>query len=88
MPSGRTLFVSLVAGVVHAVVLLAVARHLGYAVGPANYSPVGSLNEQPNCPVDSRSPVFEPAYRRTRTSAPTESSPSTAPAASVGNATE
>jgi len=35
--------VSLVAGLVHAAVLLAVALLLGYSVGPANYSPVGLL---------------------------------------------
>jgi hypothetical protein len=37
MPSRRPLVISLVVGVVHAAGLLAVALHLGYAVGPTEY---------------------------------------------------
>jgi hypothetical protein len=43
MPSRRPLVGSLIVGVVHAVGLLAVALHLGYAVGPAEYSLSGAL---------------------------------------------
>ncbi|WP_251342902.1 hypothetical protein [Haloplanus halophilus] len=41
MPSRRAVAVSLAFGLSHAAVLLAVAGHLGYAVGPSNYSLVG-----------------------------------------------
>jgi hypothetical protein len=43
MPSGRPLAVSLVVGVVHTAGLLAVALHLGYAVGPTAYSLPGAV---------------------------------------------
>ena len=41
MPSRRPLLISLVIGMVHAAGLLTVALHLGYAVGPEEYSTVG-----------------------------------------------
>jgi len=43
MPSRRPLVISLVVGVVHAAGLLAVALHLGYAVGPTEYSLLGAV---------------------------------------------
>jgi hypothetical protein len=43
MPSRRSLVVSLGGGVVHTVGLLAVALHLGYAVGPTAYSLSGAV---------------------------------------------
>jgi hypothetical protein len=42
VPSARLLLFSALAGVVHATVLLAAALGLGYAVGPAEYTPVGA----------------------------------------------
>jgi hypothetical protein len=41
VPSRRPLVVALAVGVIHATVLLAVALHFGYSVGPAAYSPLG-----------------------------------------------
>ena len=42
MPARRPLLLSLLVGVVHAVGLLSVAHGLGYAVGPATYTVVGT----------------------------------------------
>jgi hypothetical protein len=42
MPSTRSVAVSLLAGLLHAAVLLVVALELGYAVGPAEYSLLGA----------------------------------------------
>lgn len=68
MPSRRSLVISLVVGVVHATGLLAVALHLGYAVGPTEYSLVGVVWRYGGLVVVATLPVW--LARRYRLAAP------------------
>lgn len=43
VPSTRTVLFSLLAGLVHAAVLVAIGVELGYTIGPTEYAPVGVL---------------------------------------------